>query len=361
VAIDEKELPLELPELEDFRPTDTGESPLAKAGEWLETVCPRCGEPAKRETDTMPQWAGSSWYFLRYIDPFNDKAFASKGAMNYWMSVDWYNGGMEHTTLHLLYSRFWHKFLYDRGYVNTPEPYQKRTSHGMILGENNEKMSKSRGNIINPDEIVSTLGADTLRTYIMFIGAFDQSAAWSNQGVKGCRRFLDRVWKLMEIVNNDERISERFERSVNYAIKKVGEDFERMKFNTAIAALMSLVNEFYSAPSITKGDLKAFIALLSPVAPHICEEMWQLIGGGGHLYNCAWPEYDESKLVEDVVELAVQINGKVRCRINVRNEASEDEIRDAVLSDWGVLPYLEGREIKKIIIIKNRLVNMVVG
>ena len=283
VPIDESELPLLLPEVESYMPTDNGESPLAAMTDWVNTTCPCCGGPAKRETDTMPQWAGSSWYFLRYTDPHNDKALASPEALKYWLPVDWYNGGMEHTTLHLLYSRFWHKFLYDQGVVPTPEPYQKRTSHGMILGENGEKMSKSRGNVVNPDDIVQEYGADTLRTYEMFIGAFDLAASWSEDGVKGCRRFLDRVWKLQDLMTDEEGYSKDLETKMHQTIKKVSNDFENLKYNTAIAAMMTLLNDFYKKGSITRGELKTLIILLNPVAPHITEEMWQIIGCEGRV------------------------------------------------------------------------------
>ena len=312
VPIDESELPLLLPEVESYMPTDNGESPLAAMTDWVNTTCPCCGGPAKRETDTMPQWAGSSWYFLRYTDPHNDKALASPEALKYWLPVDWYNGGMEHTTLHLLYSRFWHKFLYDQGVVPTPEPYQKRTSHGMILGENGEKMSKSRGNVVNPDDIVQEYGADTLRTYEMFIGAFDLAASWSEDGVKGCRRFLDRVWKLQDLMTDEEGYSKDLETKMHQTIKKVSNDFENLKYNTAIAAMMTLLNDFYKKGSITRGELKTLIILLNPVAPHITEEMWQIIGCEGRVYQQTWPEFDEAKTVESSVEIAVQINGKVK-------------------------------------------------
>ena len=285
VPIDESELPLMLPEVESYMPTDNGESPLAAMTDWVNTTCPCCGGPAKRETDTMPQWAGSSWYFLRYTDPHNDEALASKEALKYWMPVDWYNGGMEHTTLHLLYSRFWHKFLYDQGVVPCPEPYQKRTSHGMILGENGEKMSKSRGNVVNPDDIVREYGADTLRTYEMFIGAFDLSASWSEDGVKGCRRFLERIWKLQDIMTNEEGYSSDLETKMHQTIKKVSSDYENLKYNTAIAAMMALLNDFTKKGSITKGEYKTLLILLNPVAPHITEELWQIIGGSGYVYE----------------------------------------------------------------------------
>ena len=325
VPLDESELPLELPEVENYEPTDNGESPLAKMRDWVETTCPCCHGPAERETDTMPQWAGSSWYFLRYTDPNNDKALASPEALKYWLPVDWYNGGMEHTTLHLLYSRFWHKFLYDEGVVPCPEPYQKRTSHGMILGENGEKMSKSRGNVVNPDDIVNGYGADTLRTYEMFIGAFDLAASWSEDGVKGCRRFLERVWKLQDIVSDSEGYSKDLEIKIHQTIKKVSNDFETLKYNTGIAAMMSLVNDFYKAGSITRDDFKVLLILLNPVAPHITEELWEIMNYGGMLYQTAWPEYDEAKTVESTVEIGVQVNGKVRGSVKLPKDVSKEE------------------------------------
>ena len=312
VALPESELPLELPDVESYMPTDNGESPLAAMTDWVNTTCPCCGGPAKRETDTMPQWAGSSWYFLRYTDPHNTEALASQEALNYWLPVDWYNGGMEHTTLHLLYSRFWHKFLYDNKVVPCPEPYQKRTSHGMILGENGEKMSKSRGNVVNPDDIVNDYGADTLRTYEMFIGAFDLSASWSENGVKGCRRFLERVWKLQDILAEGDGFSSDMETKMHQTIKKVSNDFENLKYNTAIAALMTLLNDFAKKGSITKGEYRTFLLLLNPVAPHITEEIWNVCGYEGYVYQQPWPEYDEAKTVENTIEIAVQINGKTR-------------------------------------------------
>ena len=330
VPIDESELPLMLPEVESYMPTDNGESPLAAMTDWVNTTCPCCGGPAKRETDTMPQWAGSSWYFLRYTDPHNDEALASKEALKYWMPVDWYNGGMEHTTLHLLYSRFWHKFLYDQGVVPCPEPYQKRTSHGMILGENGEKMSKSRGNVVNPDDIVREYGADTLRTYEMFIGAFDLSASWSEDGVKGCRRFLERIWKLQDIMTNEEGYSSDLETKMHQTIKKVSSDYENLKYNTAIAAMMALLNDFTKKGSITKGEYKTLLILLNPVAPHITEELWQIIGGSGYVYEQTWPEYEEAKTVENTVEIAVQINGKTKGTLAIgRDDAKEDVIAKA--------------------------------
>ena len=356
VPLDESELPLMLPEVESYMPTDNGESPLAAMTDWVNTTCPCCGGPAKRETDTMPQWAGSSWYFLRYTDPHNDEALASPEALKYWMPVDWYNGGMEHTTLHLLYSRFWHKFLYDEGVVPCPEPYQKRTSHGMILGENGEKMSKSRGNVVNPDDIVRDYGADTLRTYEMFIGAFDLSASWSEDGVKGCRRFLERVWKLQDLMTPEEGYSKDLETKMHQTIKKVSSDFENLKYNTAIAAMMALINEFYKKNAVTKGEYRTLIVLLNPVAPHITEELWQIIGGEGRVYEQSWPEFDEAKTVEDTVEIAVQINGKMKGTLAIgTNDAKEDVIAKAKES---IADKLTGNIVKEIYV-PGRIVNIV--
>ena len=356
IPIDESELPLMLPEVESYMPTDNGESPLAAMTDWVNTTCPCCGGPAKRETDTMPQWAGSSWYFLRYTDPHNDEALASKEALKYWMPVDWYNGGMEHTTLHLLYSRFWHKFLYDQGVVPCPEPYQKRTSHGMIMGENGEKMSKSRGNVVNPDDIVREYGADTLRTYEMFIGAFDLSASWSEDGVKGCRRFLERIWKLQDIMTNEEGYSSDLETKMHQTIKKVSSDYENLKYNTAIAAMMALLNDFTKKGSITKGEYKTLLILLNPVAPHITEELWQIIGGSGYVYEQTWPEYEEAKTVENTVEIAVQINGKTKGTLAIgRDDAKEDVIAKAKES---IADKLTGNIVKEIYV-PGRIVNIV--
>ena len=326
VALPESELPLLLPEVDSYMPTDNGESPLAAMTDWINTTCPHCGGPAKRETDTMPQWAGSSWYFLRYIDPDNMDAFASKEAIDYWMPVDWYNGGMEHTTLHLLYSRFWHKFLFDLGLVSTAEPYQKRTSHGMILGENNEKMSKSRGNVVNPDDIINEYGADTLRTYEMFIGAFELSASWSNEGVKGSRRFLDRVWKLQEILVEGDSYSKELETKMHQTIKKVNNDYENMKYNTAIAAMMTLVNEFYKEGKITNAEFDTLLLLLNPVAPHMTEELWEMRNHSNRIYQAEWPVYEEDKTIEDVIEIAVQVNGKARAVISIPRESSKEDV-----------------------------------
>ena len=356
VPIDEKDLPLLLPEVESYMPTDNGESPLAAMTDWVNTTCPCCGGPAKRETDTMPQWAGSSWYFLRYTDPHNDKALASPEALKYWLPVDWYNGGMEHTTLHLLYSRFWHKFLYDQGVVPTPEPYQKRTSHGMILGENGEKMSKSRGNVVNPDDIVREYGADTLRTYEMFIGAFDLAASWSEDGVKGCRRFLERVWKLQDIMTEEEGYSKDLETKMHQTIKKVSYDFENLKYNTAIAAMMSLLNDFYKKGSITKGEFKTLIILLNPVAPHITEELWQTIGCDGRVYEQTWPEYDEAKTVEANVEIAVQINGKTKGTLMIGKDDPKDEV--IAKAKESIADKLTGNIVKEIYV-PGRIVNIV--
>ena len=324
VPLPESELPLELPDVDSYMPTDNGESPLAAMTDWVNTTCPCCGGPAQRETDTMPQWAGSSWYFLRYTDPKNTEALASKEALKYWLPVDWYNGGMEHTTLHLLYSRFWHRFLYDQGVVPTKEPYQKRTSHGMILGENGEKMSKSRGNVVNPDDIVMDYGADTLSTYEMFIGAFDLSASWSENGVKGCRRFLDRVWKLQEILVDGNEYRSAFETKMHQTIQKVSSDFENLKYNTAIAAMMSLLNDFYKEGSINRAEFKTFLILLNPVAPHITEEIWENCGYEGRVYAQTWPEFDEAKTVEDTIELPVQINGKTRAVVTLPADVDKD-------------------------------------
>lgn len=356
VPLDESELPLKLPEVESYMPTDNGESPLAAMTDWVNVTCPCCGGPAKRETDTMPQWAGSSWYFLRYTDPKNDKALASPEALKYWMPVDWYNGGMEHTTLHLLYSRFWHKFLYDQKIVPTPEPYQKRTSHGMILGENGEKMSKSRGNVVNPDDIVNDYGADTLRTYEMFIGAFDLSASWSDDGVKGCRRFLERVWKLQDIVVDGDAYSKDMETRMHQTIKKVSSDFENLKYNTAIAAMMALINEFYKKNSVTRGEMKTFLTLLNPVAPHITEELWSILGFEGYLYQTSWPEFDEAKTVEATVEIAVQINGKMKATLAI----NKDDAKDIVLAKAkeAIADKLTGTIVKEIYV-PGRIVNIV--
>ena len=356
VPLDESELPLMLPEVESYMPTDNGESPLAAMTDWVNVKCPCCGGPAKRETDTMPQWAGSSWYFLRYTDPKNTEALASKEALKYWLPVDWYNGGMEHTTLHLLYSRFWHKFLYDQGVVPTPEPYQKRTSHGMILGENGEKMSKSRGNVVNPDDIVNAYGADTLRTYEMFIGAFDLAASWSDDGVKGCRRFLERVWKLQDIVVDGDAYSKDMETKMHQTIKKVSTDFENLKYNTAIAAMMALVNDFYKKNVVTKGEMKTLLTLLNPVAPHITEEMWSILGYDGYLYQASWPTFDEAKTVESTVEIAVQINGKMKATLSINKADPKDDV--IAKAKEAIADKLTGNIVKEIYV-PGRIVNIV--
>ncbi len=356
VPIPESELPLELPEVESYMPTDNGESPLAHMTDWVKTTCPKCGGPAERETDTMPQWAGSSWYFLRYTDPTNDKELASKEALDYWMPVDWYNGGMEHTTLHLLYSRFWHRFLYDEKVVPCPEPYLKRTSHGMILGSNGEKMSKSRGNVVNPDDIVRDYGADTLRTYEMFIGAFDLSASWSEDGVKGCRRFLERVWKLQDILTESDGYSQDLEIRMHQTIKKVSNDFENLKYNTAIAAMMALINDFYKKNALTRGEFKTLLTLLNPVAPHITEELWQAVGFEGRIYQSEWPEFDEAKTIESTIEIAVQINGKTKATLAIGRDEEKDTViarAKEVISDK-----LTGNLVKEIYV-PGRIVNIV--
>ncbi len=357
VPLDESELPLMLPEVESYEPTDNGESPLAAMEDWVNTTCPCCGGPAKRETDTMPQWAGSSWYFLRYTDPKNDQALASKEALDYWMPVDWYNGGMEHTTLHLLYSRFWHRFLYDEGYVPCQEPYQKRTSHGMILGSNGEKMSKSRGNVVNPDDIVRDYGADTLRTYEMFIGAFDLSAAWSEDGVKGCRRFLERVWKLQDMLTDEENYSADLETKMHQTIKKVSGDFEALKYNTAIAAMMALINEFYKKNAVTRGEYQTLLTLLNPVAPHVTEELWQAAGFPGRVYQTTWPSYEEAKTKESTMEIGVQVNGKIRATISVPKDEAKEAVIAAAKEALG--DRLSGNIVKEIYV-PGRLVNIVV-
>ena len=356
VPLPESELPLELPDVESYMPTDNGESPLAAMTDWVNTTCPCCGGPAKRETDTMPQWAGSSWYFLRYTDPHNSEALASQEALKYWLPVDWYNGGMEHTTLHLLYSRFWHRFLYDQGIVPTPEPYQKRTSHGMILGENGEKMSKSRGNVVNPDDIVMDYGADTLRTYEMFIGAFDLSASWSENGVKGCRRFLERVWKLSDILVDGDTYSSEFETRMHQLIKKVSSDYENLKYNTAIAAMMALLNDFVKAGKINRAEYKTFLILLNPVAPHITEELWAACGYEGRVYQQTWPEYEEAKTVENTIEIAVQVNGKTRAVIALPADVDKDSAIAA--GKEAIADKLTGTIVKEIYV-PGRIVNIV--
>ena len=356
VAVPYDELPLKLPPVENFEPGTDGESPLAKIDSFVHCKCPKCGCDAKRETDTMPQWAGSSWYFLRYCDPNNNDEFASQEALKYWMPVDWYNGGMEHVTRHMIYSRFWHKFLYDLGLVPTSEPYAKRTAQGLILGPDGEKMSKSRGNVVNPDDIVRDYGADTLRTYEMFIGAFDAAASWSEDGVKGCRRFLDRVWKLQDIMIDEEGFSKEFETKMHQTIKKVSFDYENLKYNTAIAQLMTMLNDFSKAGKITKGELKTYLILLNPVAPHITEEMWEAIGENGRVYQQTWPEYDEAKTVESTVEIAVQINGKTKSTINIAKDADKDSVIAAAKEALG--SRLSGNIIKEIYV-PGRIVNIV--
>lgn len=360
VALPEDELPLRLPNVESYEPTDTGESPLAKIDSFVNTTCPHCGGPAKRETDTMPQWAGSSWYFLRYCDPHNEKELASKEALDYWTPVDWYNGGMEHTTLHLLYSRFWHKFLYDIGVVPTSEPYAKRTSHGMILGENGEKMSKSRGNVVNPDDVVNEYGADTLRLYEMFIGDFEKSAPWSTSSIRGCRRFVERVWGLQSMLNEESGYSKALEKQLHRTIKKVTSDIEDMKFNTAIAAMMSFLNEVDKIGSLSKDDYKALISLLNPFAPHITEELWEILDGEGFCSLAPWPEYDEEMCRDSHVEIAVQVNGKLRSRVTVAADADQDTALAAAKADDRIARELEGSTVVKEIYIKGKLINLVV-
>lgn len=361
VPIDEKDLPLRLPMVESYEPTDNGESPLAKMTDWINTTCPCCGGKAKRETDTMPQWAGSSWYYLRYMDPHNKNAIASKEALNYWSPVDWYNGGMEHTTLHLLYSRFWHKFLYDIGVVPTPEPYAKRTSHGMILGENGEKMSKSRGNVVNPDEIVDEYGADTMRLYEMFIGDFEKAAPWSKASIRGCRRFVERYWNLQSVLVDGDKIRPELEGAFNKAIKKVGEDIENIKFNTAIATLMALINDISNVKSINKEELRIFSILLNPFAPHVTEEVYEACKlGNGILAEAEWPEYDESKCVDESVEIVVQVNGKIKAKLNIPVDADKDAVLDLAKNDENVKKAIDRMKIIKEIVVPKKLVNLVV-
>lgn len=361
VPIDEKDLPLRLPMVESYEPTDNGESPLAKMTDWINTTCPCCGGKAKRETDTMPQWAGSSWYYLRYMDPHNKNAIASKEALNYWSPVDWYNGGMEHTTLHLLYSRFWHKFLYDIGVVPTPEPYAKRTSHGMILGENGEKMSKSRGNVVNPDEIVDEYGADAMRLYEMFIGDFEKAAPWSKASIRGCRRFVERYWNLQSVLIDGDKIRPELESAFNKAIKKVGEDIENIKFNTAIATLMALINDISNVKSINKEELRIFSILLNPFAPHVTEEVYEACKlGNGILAEAEWPEYDESKCVDESVEIVVQVNGKIKAKLNIPVDADKDAVLDLAKNDENVKKAIDGMKIIKEIVVPKKLVNLVV-
>ncbi|MEG0076050.1 MAG: class I tRNA ligase family protein, partial [Eubacterium sp.] len=360
VPLPEDQLPLELPMVESYEPTETGESPLANIPEWYETTCPVCGGPAKRETDTMPQWAGSSWYFLRYFDNKNDKALADPEKMKYWLPVDWYNGGMEHVTRHLLYSRFWHQFLYDIGVVPTKEPYKKRTAQGLILGSDGEKMSKSKGNVINPNEIIDEFGADTLRTYVMFIGDYEKPAPWSENGTKGCKRFLDRVWKLQDHLTNDENYSKKLETMMHKTIKKVSSDYEEMKYNTAIAALMTLLNDFNKEESITRGEFKTYLQLLYPVAPHITEELWEIVEFEGTLHESAWPLHDEAKTVDDVIEMAVQINGKVRGKITLPADADKDAAKAIALGHDNIRSYVDGKKIVKEIFVPGKIFNLVV-
>ena len=360
VPVPEDQLPLVLPDVKDYEPGENGESPLAKHTEWTETTCPHCGGHATRETDTMPQWAGSSWYFLRYMDPHNDKALASKEALEYWSPVDWYNGGMEHTTLHLLYSRFWHKFLYDIGVVPTKEPYAKRTSHGMILGSNGEKMSKSKGNVVNPDDVVNEYGADTLRVYEMFMGPFDQTAPWSVDSIRGCSKFLDRVWNMQEILVDDgtNEYSKQFEKMMHQAIKKVTRDNEEMKFNTSVSTFMTIVNEFYKAKKINKAEFRTFLQLLNPFAPHITEELNEKIGFTQTLAETPWPTFDEEKTKEDVINLPIQVNGKLRANIDIAVNSDEETIKTAVHE--AIKDKLDGKTIVKEIYVKNRIYNVVV-
>ena len=358
VPLDEKDLPLRLPEVEEFTPGENGESPLAKQTDWINTTCPHCGKPAKRETDTMPQWAGSSWYFLRYMDPHNDKELASKEALEYWSPVDWYNGGMEHTTLHLLYSRFWHKFLYDIGVVPTKEPYQKRTSHGMILGTNGEKMSKSKGNVINPDDIVNEFGADTFRVYEMFMGPFDQVAAWSMESIRGCGKFLDRVWNMQNMLVDGDTYSKEAEKMMHKAIKKVSQDIEDMKFNTSISTFMTMVNEFYKIGKINKAEFKTFLTLLNPFAPHITEELNKIAGFEADISTYAWPEYDESKTVDDEITLPIQFNGKLKATITISADEDESSVKEKVHN--AIDSKLDGKNIIKEIYVKNKIYNIVV-
>ncbi len=360
VPVPETDLPVRLPEVESYEPTATGESPLSEIEDFVNTTCPICGKPAKRETDTMPQWAGSSWYYLRYMDPTNKDAIASKEALDYFSPVDWYNGGMEHTTLHLLYSRFWHKFLYDIGVVPSKEPYKKRTSHGMILGSDHQKMSKSRGNVINPDDIIRDYGADTLRCYEMFMGDFSSMAIWSDEGVRGCRKYLERVFNLTDLVVDGDSYSKDLEVVINQTIKKVSEDFENLKFNTAIAQLMTLLNEMKALGKITKKDFKTYITLLNPVAPHMTEELWEMMGYEGELNQTSWPIYDESKLSFDSFEMPVQINGKVRGKVLMANDASKDDALRAASEDKNIKSYIDGKEIRKIIYVPGKILNIVV-
>ena len=361
VPVPEEQLPVTLPDIQDYEPGENGESPLSKLTNWVNTTCPHCGKPAKRETDTMPQWAGSSWYYLRYTDPHNDKELASKEALNYWTPVNWYNGGMEHTTLHLLYSRFWHKFLYDIGVVPTKEPYGKRTSHGMILGSNGEKMSKSKGNVVNPDDVIAEFGADTLRVYEMFMGPFDQTASWSVESIRGCAKFLDRVWNLQEFVTDGDTYSEQFEKMMHKSIKKVSQDIEEMKFNTCISTFMTMVNEFYKYKKVNKAELSTLVQMLSLFAPHICEEMWEkVLGHTTTISYEKWPEFDDDKTIDDEIEIPVQFNGKLKANVHVPLDSDEQTVKSAVHSNEKVISGLEGKTIIKEIYVKNRIYNIVV-
>ena len=360
VPVPEEELPLRLPDVEDYEPGENGESPLAKHEEWINTICPHCHGKARRETDTMPQWAGSSWYYLRYMDPHNNEALASKEALEYWNQVDWYNGGMEHTTLHLLYSRFWHKFLYDIGVVPTKEPYAKRTSHGMILGTNGEKMSKSKGNVINPDDIVQEFGADAFRVYEMFMGPFDQTAPWSMESIRGCMKFLDRVWNMQDFLVEGDEYSDKFEKMMHKAIQKVSNDIEEMKFNTSVATFMTMVNEFYKAKTINKAEYKTFLQLLNPFAPHMTEEIYEKIGEKDTIANTKWPEYDENKTIEDKIEIPVQINGKLKATISINRDADQDEVKQAVNANETIQNAIAGKNVVKEIYVKNKIYNIVV-
>ena len=358
VPLDEDKLPLLLPEVENYEPTDNGDSPLASISEWVNVKCPKCGKPAKRETDTMPQWAGSSWYYLRYMDPKNQNEFASSEALKYWGIVDWYDGGMEHTTLHLLYSRFWHKFLYDLGKVKNAEPYLKRTSHGMILGKNGEKMSKSRGNVVNPDDIIRDYGADTLRVYEMFIGDFEKSAPWSEEGVRGARRFLDRLWKLSEMVTDEEESS--LEILLNQTIKKVSEDYETLKYNTAIAKLMTLLNAFYERGRVGRSEYRIYLILLNPTAPHITEELWERAGFSGHIFEAKWPKYDPEKIEEDNIELPVQVNGKLKSTVLVPRSLDKEALSEFLKGNEQIQKHLDGKQVVKEIFVPGRIYNFIV-
>ena len=361
VPVPEDQLPVTLPDIQDYEPGENGESPLSKLTDWVNTTCPHCGKPAKRETDTMPQWAGSSWYYLRYTDPHNDNELASKEALNYWTPVDWYNGGMEHTTLHLLYSRFWHKFLYDIGVVPTKEPYGKRTSHGMILGSNGEKMSKSKGNVVNPDDVIAEFGADTLRVYEMFMGPFDQTASWSVESIRGCAKFLDRVWNLQDFVTNGDTYSEEFEKLMHKSIKKVTQDVEEMKFNTCISTFMTMVNEFYKSKKINKAELSTLVQMLSLFAPHLCEEMWEkVLGHNTTITYVKWPEYDEEKTIDDEIEIPVQFNGKLKATVLIPINSDEETVKSIIHSNENVIANLDGKNIVKEIYVKNKIYNIVV-